>query len=44
VLTALSIVPDVLADTGTATNLTPALTRVVAAAIVIPRLAGPATD
>ena len=44
VLTALSIVPDVLADTGTATKLTLALTHVVAAAIVIPRLAGPATD
>jgi uncharacterized membrane protein len=43
VLTALSIVPDVLADTGT-TKLTLALTHVVAAAIVIPRLAGPATD
>lgn len=44
VLTALSVIPDVMADTGTATKLTLALTHVVAAAIVIPRLAGPVPD
>ena len=38
-LTALSIVPDVLADAQTATKFTLALTHVVAAAIVIPALA-----
>ena len=38
-LTALSIVPDALADAQTATRLTLALTHVVAAAIVIPALA-----
>jgi|SRR5436190_7659899 len=39
VLTALSIVPDVLVDAQVATKLTLALTHVVAAAIVIPALA-----
>ena len=39
VLTALSIVPDVLADAAASTRLTLALTHVVAAAIVIPALA-----
>jgi hypothetical protein len=39
VLTALSFVPDVLADAQTATKLTLILTHVVAAAIVIPALA-----
>ncbi len=39
VLTALSIVPDVLADARTATRVVLALTHVVAAAIVIPTLA-----
>ena len=39
VLTAMSIVPDVLADAQTATRLVLALTHVVAAAIVIPALA-----
>jgi hypothetical protein len=38
-LTALSFVPDVLADAGGATRLTLALSHVVAAAIVIPLLA-----
>ncbi|MEY2430592.1 MAG: hypothetical protein QOC92_317 [Acidimicrobiaceae bacterium] len=38
-LTALSFVPDVLADAQTATRLTLVLTHVVAAAIVIPALA-----
>jgi hypothetical protein len=38
-LTALSFVPDVLADAQTATKLTLILTHVVAAAIVIPALA-----
>jgi hypothetical protein len=38
-LTALSIVPDVLADEHTATRFSLALTHVVAAAIVIPALA-----
>jgi peptidoglycan/LPS O-acetylase OafA/YrhL len=39
VLTALSVVPDVLADAPTATRLVLAATHVVAAAIVIPALA-----
>jgi hypothetical protein len=39
VLTVLSCIPDVFADTGTATKLSLILTHVVAAAIVIPRLA-----
>jgi Family of unknown function (DUF6069) len=39
VLTVLSFVPDLLADTGTASKLGLMLTHVVAAAIVIPRLA-----
>jgi len=43
-LTALSIVPDVLADAQTATRLVLALTHVVAAAIVIPALASRLTD
>jgi len=38
-LTVLSFVPDVAADTGTASKLGLMLTHVVAAAIVIPRLA-----
>jgi len=38
-LTALSIVPDVLADAHVSTRLTLALTHLVAAAIVIPALA-----
>jgi peptidoglycan/LPS O-acetylase OafA/YrhL len=38
-LTALSIVPDALADATTGTRLTLALTHVIAAAIVIPALA-----
>jgi hypothetical protein len=44
VLTVLSIVPDVFADTGAATKLSLMLTHVVAAAIVIPRLARPLAD
>jgi hypothetical protein len=43
-LTVLSFVPDVTADTGTASKLGLALTHVVAAAIVIPRLARPLSD
>jgi hypothetical protein len=43
-LTALSFVPDVLADAQTATKLTLILTHVVAAAIVIPALASRLTD
>ena len=39
VLTAVSFIPDVLADTGTASKLGLILTHVVAAAVVIPRLA-----
>jgi peptidoglycan/LPS O-acetylase OafA/YrhL len=39
VLTAASIVPDVLADAHTSTRLTLALTHLIAAAIVIPALA-----
>ena len=38
VVTALSIVPDVIADAAVSTRLTLALTHVVAAAIVIPAL------
>jgi hypothetical protein len=37
-LTALSLVPDVLADAATSTRITLALTHLVAAAIVIPAL------
>jgi hypothetical protein len=44
VLTALSFVPDVTADTGTASKLGLMLTHVVAAAIIIPRLARPLAD
>jgi hypothetical protein len=44
VLTVLSFVPDVTADTGTASKLGLILTHVVAAAIVIPRLARPLSD
>jgi hypothetical protein len=44
VLTVLSFAPDVLADTGAATKLGLMLTHVVAAAIVIPRLARPLAD
>ena len=43
-LTALSIVPDVLADAHTSTRFTLALTHVVAAAIVIPALASRLSD
>jgi hypothetical protein len=43
-LTALSFVPDVLADAQTATKLTLILTHVVAAAIVIPALASRLAD
>jgi hypothetical protein len=43
-LTALSFVPDVLADAQTATKLTLVLTHVVAAAIVIPALASRLSD
>ena len=43
-LTALSFVPDVLADAQTATKLTLVLTHVVAAAIVIPALASRLAD
>ena len=43
-LTALSFVPDVLADAQTATKLTLVLTHVVAAAIVIPSLASRLAD
>lgn len=44
VLTVLSCVPDLTADTGTASKLGLILTHVVAAAIVIPRLARPLAD
>jgi peptidoglycan/LPS O-acetylase OafA/YrhL len=44
VLTAMSIVPDVLADAQTATRFVLALTHVVAAAIVVPALASRLTD
>jgi hypothetical protein len=44
VLTALSFVPDVTADAGTSTKLGLMATHVVAAAIVIPRLARPLAD
>lgn len=43
-LTALSIVPDVLADAQFATRFTLALTHLVAAAIVIPALASRLSD
>ena len=43
-LTALSFVPDVLADAHTATKFMLALTHVVAAAIVIPALASRLAD
>lgn len=39
-LTALSFVPDITLDAGTATKVTLILTHLVAAAIVIPALAG----
>jgi Family of unknown function (DUF6069) len=44
VLTALSIVPDVIADALVSTRITLALTHVVAAAIVVPALAGRLSD
>lgn len=44
VLTALSIIPDVLADASTSTRFTLALSHVVAAAIVIPALASRLSD
>ena len=44
VLTALSFVPDVLADAQTSTKVTLVLTHVVAAAIVIPALASRLAD
>jgi hypothetical protein len=44
VLTALSFVPDVLADAQTATKLTLILTHIVAASIVIPALASRLAD
>jgi peptidoglycan/LPS O-acetylase OafA/YrhL len=44
VLTALSFVPDVLADAQTATKFTLVLTHMVAAAIVIPTLASRLAD
>ena len=44
VLTALSFVPDVLADAQASTKLTLMLTHVVAAAIVIPALASRLAD
>ena len=43
-LTALSFVPDVLADAQTATKVTLMLTHIVAAAIVIPTLASRLAD
>ncbi len=43
-LTALSIVPDVLADAHTATRFVLALTHLVAAAVVIPALASRLSD
>jgi hypothetical protein len=43
-LTALSFVPDVLADAHTSTRLTLALSHVVAAAIVIPALTARLSD
>jgi peptidoglycan/LPS O-acetylase OafA/YrhL len=43
-LTAISIVPDVLADAHTSTRFLLALTHVVAAAIVIPSIASRLTD
>jgi peptidoglycan/LPS O-acetylase OafA/YrhL len=43
-LTALSVVPDVLADAQTATRVTLALTHVIAAAIIIPALASRLSD
>ncbi len=44
VLTAVSLVPDVVADATTATRFVLALTHVVAAAIVIPALASRLSD
>jgi uncharacterized protein DUF6069 len=44
VLTALSLVPDVIADAAMSTRLTLALTHVVAAAIVIPTLSSRLAD
>jgi len=43
-LTALSIIPDVLADAQNATRLTLALTHVIAAAIVIPAISSRLAD
>ena len=43
-LTLLSLLPDVLADAGASTRPTLALTHIVAAAIVIPRLARRLSD
>ena len=43
-LTALSVVPDVLADAQTATRVTLALSHVIAAAIIIPALASRLSD
>ncbi len=43
-LTALSLIPDVLADAATSTRVVLALTHVVAAAIVIPALASRLSD
>jgi hypothetical protein len=43
-LTALSIVPDVVADAAVSTRITLALTHVVAAAIVIPALSSRLAD
>jgi hypothetical protein len=44
VLTALSIVPDVIADAAVSTRITLALTHLVAAAIVIPALSSRLAD
>lgn len=44
VLTALSVIPDLAADTGTASKVGLIVTHVVAAAVVIPRLARPQAD
>lgn len=43
-LTALSIIPDVLADASSSTRITLALSHVIAAAIVIPALASRLSD
>jgi hypothetical protein len=44
VLTVLSVIPDLTADTGTASKLGLMMTHAIAAAIVIPRLARPLSD